>query len=103
VTELQWSNPRLNESQREAVMFALRANEVALIHGPPGTGKTTTLIELILQLICLHGDDVRILACGPSNISVGMAGKHFNPKQYWRSAARCEPPCNPSNTNTSGD
>ena len=59
--------PSLNESQRDAVKFALASKEVALIHGPPGTGKTHTLIELILQLL---KQNLRILVCGPSNISV---------------------------------
>jgi len=57
----------LNDSQRDAIRFALASNEVALIHGPPGTGKTYTLIELIRQLV---KQDKRILVCGPSNISV---------------------------------
>lgn len=60
-------DPSLNDSQREAVQFALSSSEIALIHGPPGTGKTHTLIELILQLL---RRDLRILVCGPSNISV---------------------------------
>ncbi|KAL9108502.1 MAG: hypothetical protein Q9227_006717 [Pyrenula ochraceoflavens] len=57
----------LNESQREAIRFALGAPTIALIHGPPGTGKTHTLIELILQLL---DRGQRVLVCGPSNISV---------------------------------
>lgn len=40
----------LNESQKEAVTFCLESPEVACIHGPPGTGKTHTLIEIIHQL-----------------------------------------------------
>jgi ATP-dependent RNA/DNA helicase IGHMBP2 len=40
---------RLNESQRDAVSFALLQRELAIIHGPPGTGKTTTIVEIILQ------------------------------------------------------
>ncbi|KAF2102755.1 DNA helicase [Rhizodiscina lignyota] len=64
---LPWIDPSLNDSQKEAVKFALAAPDVALIHGPPGTGKTHTLIELILQLL---KQNQRLLVCGPSNISV---------------------------------
>ena len=65
--DVQWHDPTLNESQKEAIRFALASREVALIHGPPGTGKTHTLIELILQLLSRKQ---RLLVCGPSNISV---------------------------------
>lgn len=57
----------LNDSQKDAVRFAIASKEVALIHGPPGTGKTYTLIELVRQFV--HRQ-LRILVCGPSNISV---------------------------------
>ncbi|KAJ4326764.1 hypothetical protein N0V84_002783 [Fusarium piperis] len=67
VGRLDWFDPTLNDSQKDAIRFALASREVALIHGPPGTGKTHTLIELILQMIKLGQ---RILVCGPSNISV---------------------------------
>lgn len=63
----EWIAEGLNESQRDAVRFALAAREVALIHGPPGTGKTHTLVEVILQLV-RRGQ--RVLVCGPSNIAV---------------------------------
>ncbi|KAF1918378.1 DNA helicase-like protein [Ampelomyces quisqualis] len=65
--KIEWIDPSLNDSQKDAIKFALASREVALIHGPPGTGKTHTLIELILQL--LH-QKLRLLVCGPSNISV---------------------------------
>lgn len=65
--KLEWKDPFLNDSQKEAVRFALASREIALIHGPPGTGKTHTLIELILQLL---KQNLRLLVCGPSNISV---------------------------------
>lgn len=57
----------LNETQRAAIAFALSAKDVAIIHGPPGTGKTTTLVELIRQAV-RRGD--KVLACAPSNLGV---------------------------------
>ncbi|KAK7530517.1 P-loop containing nucleoside triphosphate hydrolase protein [Phyllosticta paracitricarpa] len=62
-----WIDATLNDSQKDAIRFALAARELALIHGPPGTGKTHTLIELILQML---RQGLRLLVCGPSNISV---------------------------------
>ena len=58
---------QLNSSQLDAVRFALSARDVALIHGPPGTGKTTTLVELIHQAV-LRGQ--KVLACAASNLAV---------------------------------
>src|SRR5947199_9917618 len=60
-------DPALNESQREAVRFALAAPDPARIHGPPGTGKTTTVVELIRQAV-RRGD--KVLVCAPSNLAV---------------------------------
>ena len=57
----------LNTSQQVAVRQALSATDLAVIHGPPGTGKTTTLIELIHQLT-RRGQTV--LVCVPSNLAV---------------------------------
>ena len=57
----------LNESQQAAVQWGLSARDVALIHGPPGTGKTTTVVELIRQAV-QRGD--KVLACAPSNMAV---------------------------------
>jgi hypothetical protein len=57
----------LNEPQRAAVLFALAAKDVAAIHGPPGTGKTTTVVELIRQAVA-RGE--KVLACAPSNAAV---------------------------------
>ncbi len=57
----------LNESQQSAVRFSLLAEDLAIIHGPPGTGKTTTVVEFIVQAI-KRGESV--LACAPSNAAV---------------------------------
>lgn len=58
---------QLDNSQRAAVDLALSADDVAIIHGPPGTGKTTTVVELIRQAI-RRGE--KVLACAPSNLAV---------------------------------
>ncbi len=60
-------NKKLNASQIQAIEFALSAEDVAIIHGPPGTGKTTTLVELIRQITKTGG---RVLAVAPSNLAV---------------------------------
>ncbi|RLV92669.1 DNA polymerase alpha-associated DNA helicase A [Spathaspora sp. JA1] len=64
---LTFFNPCLNESQKQAIEFAINKSDITIIHGPPGTGKTYTLVELIQQLTNL-GE--KVLVCGPSNISV---------------------------------
>ena len=63
---LTFFNENLNASQRHAIAFSLN-NQISIIHGPPGTGKTYTLVELIQQLV---REGERVLVCGPSNISV---------------------------------
>ena len=60
-------NPRLNESQREAVRRALAARDIFLIHGPPGTGKTTTCAEVVAQFA---RKGKKVLACADSNVAV---------------------------------
>ncbi len=57
----------LNQSQREAVRFALEAQDLALIHGPPGTGKTRTLVEVVRQAL-RRGE--RVLVTAASNTAV---------------------------------
>lgn len=65
--EVTWFDRDLDPSQREAVLLALRAEHVALIHGPPGTGKTTAVVEFVRQAV-QRGE--KVLACAPSNVAV---------------------------------
>lgn len=67
VEAIDFFNPTLNPYQREAVQKALAAQDVALVHGPPGTGKTTVLVEIIRQAVA---KGQRVLASAPSNIAV---------------------------------
>ncbi|WP_456453250.1 IGHMBP2 family helicase [Hydrogenimonas sp.] len=60
-------NGRLNLTQREAVGLALGVKELALIHGPPGTGKTTAVVETIRQFA--EGGK-KVLAAADSNVAV---------------------------------
>ncbi|XP_026783616.3 DNA-binding protein SMUBP-2 [Pangasianodon hypophthalmus] len=64
---LEWINNGLDSSQQEAVSFALSQKDVAIIHGPPGTGKTTTVVEVILQAV---KQGQKVLCCAPSNVAV---------------------------------
>ncbi len=57
----------LNPPQQDAVRFALASRDIAILHGPPGTGKTTTLAEVIIQAV---RQGMKVLACAPSNTGV---------------------------------
>lgn len=74
--KLNWVDQSLNDSQKDAISFAMATSDIALIHGPPGTGKTHTLIELILQFL---QEGKRLLVCGPSNISVDNIVERLSP------------------------
>lgn len=67
ISPLTFYNTALDPSQQEAVSFALAQKELAIIHGPPGTGKTTTVVEIILQAV---KQGLKVLCCAPSNIAV---------------------------------
>ncbi|XP_053208164.1 DNA-binding protein SMUBP-2-like [Panonychus citri] len=67
IEPFEFINLRLNDSQKEAVTFALQSKNLCIIHGPPGTGKTTTIVEVILQLV---KKGRKVLVCAPSNIAI---------------------------------
>ena len=66
----------LNESQSKAVDKILLANELAIVHGPPGTGKTTTLIQAIKALI--KQENQKILVVAPSNTAVDLLSEKLS-------------------------
>ncbi len=59
--------PYLNSTQEDAVNMVLRAKDVAIVHGPPGTGKTTTLVEAIRETLMREN---QVLVCAQSNMAV---------------------------------
>ncbi|MES2847839.1 MAG: AAA domain-containing protein [Bacteroidota bacterium] len=77
-TALTFSNSRLNESQQQAVKAITQNESICIVHGPPGTGKTTTLIEAIYQLV---KDGERVLVSAPSNTAVDNIAKGLLAKQ----------------------
>jgi ATP-dependent RNA/DNA helicase IGHMBP2 len=69
---INFQNKNLNNSQQTAVRAILQNDNLVIVHGPPGTGKTTTLIEAILQII---KDDKKVLVSAPSNAAVDNIAK----------------------------
>jgi ATP-dependent RNA/DNA helicase IGHMBP2 len=61
--------PQLNLSQNRAVRHVLSANDIAVIHGPPGTGKTTSLIQAIRLTL---QSESQVLVCAPTNSAVDL-------------------------------
>ncbi|MEL6536146.1 MAG: AAA domain-containing protein [Bacteroidota bacterium] len=64
-----WELPKLNESQNRALAHVLAAQDVGIINGPPGTGKTTTLVATVEQVVA---QDKRTLVCAASNAAVDL-------------------------------
>lgn len=65
-----FTNTLLNNSQQTAVNKIIAANEIAIVHGPPGTGKTTTLVQAVKALI--QQDHKQVLVVAPSNTAVDL-------------------------------
>lgn len=59
----------LNQSQQAALAKIISAPDVGFIHGPPGTGKTTTLVQAIIHTV---NDEKQVLVCAPSNAAVDL-------------------------------
>ena len=68
--------PALNASQQAAVNKILAANELAIVHGPPGTGKTTTLVQAIKAL--MKQERQQILVVAPSNTAVDLLSEKLS-------------------------
>ena len=64
-----YHTPSLNEKQNQALTKVINAQDLAIIHGPPGTGKTTTLIQAIKSAI---DTEKQVLVCAPSNAAVDL-------------------------------
>ena len=67
---IPYTNSRLNRLQQESLNQILSARELAIVHGPPGTGKTTTLVQAIKALIKQDGKQILVVA--PSNTAVDL-------------------------------
>lgn len=65
-------NSSLNKSQQRAVAAVVANEDIMIIHGPPGTGKTTTLVEAIVQLV---KNEEKVLVSAPSNTAVDHIAK----------------------------
>ena len=67
--------PWLNRSQEEAVDKVLRAKDVMIVHGPPGTGKTTTLVEAICEVL---RREPQVMVCAQSNTAVDWISEQLS-------------------------
>jgi ATP-dependent RNA/DNA helicase IGHMBP2 len=67
----------LNKSQQEAIDLCIQAPLMGIIHGPPGTGKTTTLVSLVQRLVKL---EKRVLVCASSNNAVDLLAERLSDK-----------------------
>ena len=72
--EVELNHPELNESQNKALALINAANDIGLVHGPPGTGKTTTLVEAIREAA---SKEKQVLVCASSNAAVDLLAERL--------------------------
>ena len=85
------SNARLNDDQKEAVYIGLKNKEITNIHGPPGTGKTTTLVAYLKEEYMRTS---RILACAASNNAAdNLVEKFLETNIHYSEITRLAHPC----------
>jgi superfamily I DNA and/or RNA helicase len=65
----------LNQAQNQALNLVQAAQDVAIIHGPPGTGKTTTLVQIIKKVL---ENEKTVLVCAPSNTAVDLLAEKLS-------------------------
>ena len=70
-------NILLNNSQNDAINHIISAKDISIIHGPPGTGKTTTLVSAIARLCDI---EYQVLVCAPSNTAVDLLTERISKK-----------------------
>ncbi|GDX46396.1 helicase [Bacteroidota bacterium] len=70
-------NPLLNNSQNDAINHIISSKDISIIHGPPGTGKTTTLVSAIARLCDI---EYQVLVCAPSNTAVDLLTERISKK-----------------------
>ena len=68
-SDYNFSSDTLNQSQINAINEVSRSDRISIIHGPPGTGKTTTIVELVKVLL---KSEKKVLVCAPSNNAVDL-------------------------------
>lgn len=69
------SHEYLNQSQQDAINKMIESSQIGIIHGPPGTGKTTTLVQLVKLVL---RTEKKVLVCGPSNSCVDLMAKKLD-------------------------
>ncbi|WP_061206315.1 AAA domain-containing protein [Leptospira santarosai] len=74
---LERINPSLNDSQKNAVLHCVLSEDVSIVHGPPGTGKTTTLTEIVNQLV---EEGRKILVSAPTHSACDLLVESISAK-----------------------